>query len=214
MMTPFCTNVAPADRLSTRLYTQERGSMQVDTGGFGLGGAPLGNLYAPMSDAEAGAVLGAALARGVRYFDTAPHYGNGLSEHRVGAALRDVPRDRFVLSTKVGRLLDADPRAPRDQNGYVGVLPFVQRWDYSRDATLRSIEDSLQRLGLARIDYVYIHDVALDTHGNAWRQRWREVVAGAAPALSQLRAEKVIAGYGLGVNEVEPCLAALADADP
>jgi len=188
--------------------------MKVDTGGFGLGGAPLGNLYAPMSDTEAGAVMRAALARGVRYFDTAPHYGNGLSEHRMGMALRDVPRDRFVLSTKVGRLLVADPGAPRDQHGYVGVLPFVQRWDYSRDATLRSIEDSLQRLGLARIDYVYVHDVARDTHGDAWPQRWREVIAGAAPALSRLRAEGVIAGYGLGVNEVEPCLAALADADP
>src|SRR4051812_28780317 len=100
---------------------------------LGFGGAPLGNLYTPLSDAEAVALVRHAWARGVRYFDTAPHYGNGLSEHRLGAALRDQPRDAYRLSSKVGRLLRADTAAPRDQNGYVGVLPFVQRWDYSYD---------------------------------------------------------------------------------
>ena len=151
--------------------------------------------------------------RGVRYFDTAPHYGNGLSEHRIGAALREMPRDTYVLSTKVGRLLVPDAAAPRNQHGYVDVLPFVQRWDYSYDGTLRSVEDSLQRLGLARIDYVYIHDVARDAHGDDAPRRFREAMDGAVPALSRLRAEGAIAGFGLGVNEVQVCIDALAHAD-
>src|SRR5512144_1580218 len=98
--------------------------LAIDNAPFGFGGAPLGNLFAPVADDDAVALARAAYARGVRYFDTAPHYGNGLSEHRIGAALRDVPRDAFVLSTKVGRLLIPDSRAPREQHGYVGVLPF------------------------------------------------------------------------------------------
>jgi D-threo-aldose 1-dehydrogenase len=154
-----------------------------------------------------------AFDRGIRYFDTAPHYGNGLSEHRMGAALRALSRDDYVLSTKVGRLLIADRNAPREQNGYVDVLPFVQRWDYSADATLRSIEDSLQRLGLARIDYVFIHDVARDAHGDAQPERFREAMDGAVPALARLKAERVIAGFGLGVNDWQVCVDALAHAD-
>ncbi len=154
-----------------------------------------------------------AHARGVRYFDTAPHYGSGLSEHRIGAALREVPRDAFLLSTKVGRLLRPDAHAPRDQHGYVDVLPFTQRWDYSYDATLRSVEDSLQRLGLARIDLVFIHDVACDAHGDAQPQRFREAMEGAVPALARLKAEGAIAGFGLGVNEWQVCVDALAHAD-
>src|SRR5215468_10128845 len=124
---------------------------------LGFGGAPLGNLFSAIADDAATRLVRHAYDRGIRYFDTAPHYGNGLSEHRIGAALRDMPRDGFVLSTKVGRLLVADASAPRNQHGYVGGLPFVQRWDYSYDGALRSVEDSLQRLGLARIDCVYIH---------------------------------------------------------
>src|ERR1700741_3943498 len=114
---------------------------------LGFGGAPLGNLFAAIAEDDALKLVRHAYDRGIRYFDTAPHYGNGLSEHRMGAALRGLRRDAYVLSTKVGRLLVPDAHAPRDQNGYVGVLPFVQNWNYSRDATLRSIDDSLQRLG-------------------------------------------------------------------
>jgi D-threo-aldose 1-dehydrogenase len=117
------------------------------------------------------------------------------------------------LSTKVGRLLVPDTAAPREQHGYVDVLPNVQRWDYSYDGTLRSIDESLARLGLARIDYVYVHDVARDTHGDEQPQRFREVVDGALPALARLKAEGTIKGYGLGVNQWEPCVDALAYAD-
>ena len=188
--------------------------MKIDDTGFGFGGAPLGNLFAPITDADAVALVRDAYANGIRYFDTAPHYGNGLSEHRIGAALRNVPRDDFLLSTKVGRLLVPDPHAPRDQNGFVGVLPFVQRWDYSYDGTLRSVADSLQRLGQARVDYVFIHDVARDAHGDAQPQRFREAMDGAVPALARLRAEGAIRGYGLGVNDWQVCIDALGHADP
>jgi D-threo-aldose 1-dehydrogenase len=180
---------------------------------LGFGGAPLGNLFAAIADEAATDLVHHAFERGIRYFDTAPHYGNGLSEHRMGAALRALSRDDYVLSTKVGRLLIADRNAPREQNGYVDVLPFVQRWDYSADATLRSIEDSLQRLGLARIDYVFIHDVARDAHGDAQPERFREAMDGAVPALARLKAERVIAGFGLGVNDWQVCVDALAHAD-
>jgi D-threo-aldose 1-dehydrogenase len=180
---------------------------------LGFGGAPLGNLFAAIADEAATGLVHHAFDRGIRYFDTAPHYGNGLSEHRMGAALRALSRDDYVLSTKVGRLLIADRNAPREQNGYVDVLPFVQRWDYSADATLRSIEDSLQRLGLARIDYVFIHDVARDAHGDAQPERFREAMDGAVPALARLKAERVIAGFGLGVNDWQVCVDALAHAD-
>lgn len=180
---------------------------------FGFGAAPLGNLYEPLADDAAVGLVGHALARGVRYFDTAPHYGNGLSEQRVGRALRQAPRDEFTLSTKVGRLLVPDDAAPRTQNGYVDVLPYAQRWDYTHEGTLRSIDDSLRRLGLSRIDFVFIHDLAREVHGAEFRSRFREAMEGAVPALSERKAQGTIAGFGLGVNEWEVCVDVLANAD-
>jgi D-threo-aldose 1-dehydrogenase len=182
-------------------------------GPIALGAAPLGNLYARVADDEAAAVVRAAYSAGVRYFDTAPHYGNGLSEHRVGWALRGMPRSSYVLSSKVGRLLVPNEAAPCEQNGYVGVLPFVQHYDYGYDGTRRSIEDSLQRLGVARLDIVYIHDIDHATHGDAQPARFREAMNGAIPALAQLKREGTIAGYGLGVNDWQICIDALRHAD-
>lgn len=180
---------------------------------LGLGGASLGNLFAAMADDAATSLVRHAIDRGVRYIDTAPHYGHGLSEHRIGTALRESPRDTFLLSTKVGRLLTPDRNAPRDQHGYVDVLPYVQHWDYSHDGTLRSIDDSLQRLGMARIDYAFIHDVARDAHGDDQPRRFRAAMDGAVPALARLKAEGAIAGFGLGVNDWRVCVDALAHAD-
>jgi len=183
-------------------------------GRIGLGTAALGNLFAPVRDEDAAETVRRALALGVRYIDTAPHYGNGLSEHRVGAGLRGVARESVVLSTKVGRLLSADPDAPRDQYGYVGVLPFRQRFDYSRDGALRSIEDSLQRLGIAHIDIALIHDIDAFTHGpDAQPQRFREAMEGAYRALARLRGEGTIAAVALGVNDWRVCLDALKHGD-
>lgn len=180
---------------------------------LGLGGAPLGNLFRAMPDEDAIATIRQAVASGISYFDTAPHYGHGLSEHRFAVALREVARERFVLSTKVGRLLRADPRAPRDQHGYVDVLPFVQRYDYSYDGTLRSLEDSLQRLGLARVDIAYVHDLDTVTHGDAQPLRFRDAMEGGIPALARLKSEGTLGGYGIGVNDVQICLDTLAATD-
>jgi D-threo-aldose 1-dehydrogenase len=182
-------------------------------GPLALGTAPLGNLYARVPDPEAAAVVAYAVDAGIRYFDTAPHYGNGLAEHRLGAALRHVPRDSFVLSSKVGRLLVPDDAAPADQNSYIGVLPFVQRYDYGYEGTLRSIEDSLQRLGMARIDIIYIHDIDRATHGDAQPARFREAMDGAVLALAELKRAGSIVGYGLGVNDWRVCVDALKHAD-
>ena len=188
----------------------ERRIGKVALGPLGLGTAPLGNLFSPVAEKTAIETVRRADALGIGYIDTAPHYGNGLSEHRVGEALRAVPRDSFVLSTKVGRLLTADPSAPRDQHGYVHVLPFRQRFDYSHDGALRSVEDSLQRLGLARIDIALIHDIDAFTHGpEAQPRRFREAMEGALPALDRLRSEGVIGAVGLGVNDAGVCLDAL-----
>jgi len=182
--------------------------------GLGFGGAPLGNLFAPITEGDAIALVRHAWDRGIRYFDTAPHYGNGLSERRIGTALAGLPRDAFLLSTKIGRRLVPDASAARDQHGYVDVLPYVQQWDYSFDGTLACVEESLRRLGLARIDCVFIHDVARDAHGDSQPRRFREAMEGAVPALARLKAEGAIAGWGLGVNDWQVCVDALEHADP
>ncbi len=186
----------------------------VPHGPLGMGGAPLGNLFARIPDETAAAAIAAAWDADIRHFDTAPHYGAGLSEHRMGAMLRHYPRDEFTLSTKVGRLLDPVPDVPDIDEGFEGGLSFRRRLDYSHDGTLRSIEHSLQRLGLPRIDIVYIHDCAPDWLGPSWREQFDIAMTGAARALTRLREEGVIRAWGLGVNVAEPCVLALERADP
>lgn len=180
---------------------------------LGLGGAPLGNLFAPVADADARALLDAAWASGCRSFDTAPHYGHGLSERRIGDALRAQPRDSLTLSSKVGRLLTPDPGAPREQHGYVGGLPFRQHWDYSAAGIRRSVEDSLQRLGLARLDVAYVHDCDAATHGAHADAVRRQVIDEALPALRALQREGLVRAIGLGVNDVNVVLDVLNEAE-
>ncbi|WP_207481061.1 aldo/keto reductase [Arenibaculum pallidiluteum] len=183
-------------------------------GPLGFGGAPLGNMFAPVDEETAQGALAAAWDSGVRYFDTAPHYGSGLSEHRFGQALRARERDDFVLSTKVGRLLLPDESQPENPPFVKSGMPFRPVYDYSADGARRSIEDSLQRLGLARIDIAFIHDIAEDHHGALWTDMFETAMGGAAAALTRLREEGVIRAWGLGVNLTEPCLRALRMADP
>ena len=173
---------------------------------LGLGGAAIGNLFKAIPDAAARAVVRAALDDGCRSFDTAPHYGNGLSEHRFGDVLRGLPPGDRVLSTKVGRLLKPAPDAPREQNGYMEVLPFVQQWDYSAGGIRRSVEDSLQRLGVAHIDVAFIHDCDAVTHGSRYGAILEQVVTQAIPELQRMKAEGLIGHFGLGVNDVKVCL--------
>jgi D-threo-aldose 1-dehydrogenase len=180
---------------------------------LGFGGAPLGNLFHAVADDVAAALVRHAYASGARYFDTAPHYGHGRSERRIGDALRPLPRESYLLSTKVGRRLEPSPNAPRDQHGYIDTLPFTQRYDYTGDGVRRSLNDSLQRLGLARVDIVYVHDIDRATHGEAHPRRLADVLDGGLPALAQLKASGTIGGYGLGVNDVAICLDVLRYAD-
>ena len=180
---------------------------------LGLGGAPLGNLFEAMDDGQAQAMVLAALQSGCRSFDTAPHYGNGLSEHRLGTGLRGVARSGFMLSSKVGRLLLPRQDAPSEQNGYVGVLPFVQQWDYSAAGVRRSVQDSLQRLGLACLDVAYVHDCDRATHGANYPKVLQQVVQHALPELRRMQGEGLIGRVGIGVNEVQVCLDVLQQAD-
>ena len=187
--------------------TYSLGTTALRVSQVGFGGAPLGNLFAAFSDEVARETVEAALAVCIRYFDTAPFYGHGLSEHRLGAVLRDVPRDSFVLSTKIGRLLvPGEAQALADENLY-RPLPFDTPFDYSYDGTLRSFEDSLQRLGMNRIDILFIHDVDVWTHGSreAADTRFEEVMQGGYRALVKLRDEGAIGAIGAGLNEWDAC---------
>ncbi|MDR6951111.1 D-threo-aldose 1-dehydrogenase [Ancylobacter sp. 3268] len=175
---------------------------------LGFGAAPLGNMFRAIPEAEALATVEAAWNDGIRYFDNAPFYGAGLAEIRMGEALKGKPRDAYVISTKVGRIvLDEIDQAPRD-NGEKGDVfangrPNKVINDYSRDATLRSIEDSLKRLQTDHIDIVWVHDVAQDFYGDEWLAKFEEARTGAFDALDRLRDEGVIKAWGLGVNRVE-----------
>jgi D-threo-aldose 1-dehydrogenase len=179
---------------------------------LGLGGAPLGNLFQAVSEAEARALVDAAWASGCRSFDTAPHYGHGLSERRLGDALRLQARGSYVLSSKVGRLLVPDAQAARAQHGYVDILPFNQRWDFSAAGTRRSVEDSLQRLGLARLDVVYVHDPDALTHGANARAVLRQLLAETLPELLRMKEQGLIGAIGLGTNDVAIVLEVLREA--
>jgi len=174
-------------------------------GRLGFGAAPLGNMFREISEEEAAATVQAAWDQGIRYFDTAPIYGAGLSEQRLGKALAHVPRDQYTLSTKVGRLisdeLDPDARSGPFSDGLKNKIVT----DYSADATLRSIAASLERLNTDRLDIVFVHDVAQDAHGDEWIEHFNVARKGAFRTLTRLREEGVIKAWGLGVNRVEPC---------
>ena len=164
-------------------------------GPLAFGGAPIGNLGRPVTDEECHGALTAAWDAGVRYYDTAPHYGLGLSESRLGAGLNGRPRDEFFVSTKVGRLLEpASGSAGMDTEGYAVAATHVRVRDYSRDGVLRSLESSFERLGLDRVEIVFVHDP--DEH-------YREALDGAFPALEELRSQGVITSYGAGMNQSE-----------
>jgi D-threo-aldose 1-dehydrogenase len=186
-----------------------RSSLEVSTLGFG--GNALGNLYAVVDEAGARDAVRAAHLTGVTYFDTAPMYGHGLSERRMGDALRALPRDEFVLSTKVGRLLVPHGRVPPPRPSvaeggiFTGELPFLPTFDFSYDATLRSFEDSLQRLGLNRVDLLLIHDCDPWSQGDRYPQALRAVEHGALKALERLKAAGTIGAFGAGLNQAEAC---------
>ena len=174
---------------------------------LGFGTAPLGNLYKPLSDAAARATLAAAWDTGCRYIDTAPLYGLGLSETRLNPFLRDKPRDGYVLSTKVGRLLKACPPGERTGIGKFFETPSRREiYDFTHDGVMRSIEDSLERLGVDRIDILFAHDLDIANHGSwdALRTKLDELMQSGYKALLALRDQGVIGAFGAGINEWEP----------
>ena len=181
---------------------------------FSFGTAALGGLYRACPREIAMATLETAWDEGIRYFDTAPWYGFGLAERRTGDFLRDRSKEGYVLSTKVGRIMVpvADDKVP--EYGYVDPLPFDVRYDYSYDGIMRSVELSHARLGLNRIDILYVHDIGVYTHGaerNAFHLR--QLLDSGLKALDSLKSSGAIRAYGLGVNEVPVCLDVLRQAD-
>jgi D-threo-aldose 1-dehydrogenase len=180
------------------------GQSSVSVSVLGFGGAPFGAVGDRLSEAEAQAMVATAVRGGIRYFDTAPLYGHGLSERRVGRALQRVARDDFVLSTKVGRLL-----VPLEQGerfaGMRDQEPWSVQYDYSYDGAKRSLEESLERLGLDRVDVLFCHDIDVWTHGDGQPQVVASALTGALRALAELREQGVIGAFGIGVNEWPVC---------
>ena len=194
-----------------------RGGRTLDFTLLGFGSVPLGNYPQPLDESTCDSTVEAAWDCGIRYFDTAPVYGLGLAEARLGRVLRTLPRDQFVISTKVGRVLV--PCAEGEQNAkiFVKTPPYRFEFDYSYDGVMRSFEDSLRRLGLERVDILYVHDIDAIVHGDRERyeQRMRELFDnGGWRALDQLRSDGVITAIGAGVNEWQPCVRLLELADP
>jgi D-threo-aldose 1-dehydrogenase len=183
---------------------------------LGFGGAPLGNMQRVLSETEAEATVRTAWGGGLRYFDTAPLYGHGLSETRIGRALANAPRADFVISTKVGRVLEPCAIGQEAAGIYRATPALKTRFDYSRDGVLRSLEASLQRLGLDSVDILYVHDLEQGAHGAVgYGSRWDELTRGGGwRALDDLRRTGVVDALGLGVNEAAPCERMLAELDP
>ncbi|MEV7072488.1 aldo/keto reductase [Streptomyces sp. NPDC091972] len=187
------------------MRTHTLGGSGVPVSALAFGGAVIGNLYTEVTDEQAHEAVTAAWERGIRYFDTAPHYGLGLSERRLGEALRAFPRSEFTVSTKVGRRLEPTP-AHGDDLAHGFAVPAAHRrvWDFSADGVRRTLEASLERLGLDRVDVVYLHDP--DDHAE---QAFRE----GYPALEKLRSEGVVRAIGAGMNQTEMLTRFVRDTD-
>jgi D-threo-aldose 1-dehydrogenase len=171
---------------------------------LGMGTAAIGNLYRAISDAQATETVQAALDAGIRYFDTAPYYGFGLAEERLGRALAG--RSDAIVSTKIGRLLDPVAGVAGERHGFVDARPFEPRFDYSHDGVLRSFDTSLARLGRDRIEILFAHDIGRLIHGERHEAMRTQFLRDGYPAMRRLRDEGVIDAIGIGVNEVEICL--------
>jgi D-threo-aldose 1-dehydrogenase len=181
---------------------------------MGFGSAPLGNQFRAVPEEDARGVIQHAWDSGLRYFDTAPMYGHGLSEHRLGESLRAFPRDEYVLSTKVGRLLKPVPQGGLTSFFWVDMPPFEVVHDYGYDAIMRSFEDSMQRMGVSRFDILFIHDIDTWTHGEELqRQYFRTAMDSGYKALEKLRSEGLVKAIGVGCNEWQVCEAALRERD-
>ena len=200
--------------MTARTFEKRRiGRTDLEVTTLGLGGASLAGIFSAVPAEQARATVAHALDVGINYVDTAPQYGLGRSEHLVGDALRE-RREGVVLSSKVGRLLKPVEPAEQDKGNWVDPLPFNQLYDYSYDGVMRSFEDSQQRLGLNRIDILYVHDIGVATHGvEGNKPLWAQLAGGGYKALRELRDAGVIKAIGLGVNEWQVLMDAFALGD-
>ncbi|WP_027796751.1 aldo/keto reductase [Paraburkholderia acidipaludis] len=190
------------------------GRTALEVSALSLGTAPLGGLYRDLTEEEAQDTVDAAWDAGLRFFDTAPHYGHTKAEHRLGAALRRRPRGEFVLSTKVGRHFVPRTHPYDGSEGWQDPLPFEAIYDYTRDGILRSFEDSQQRLGIVEIDILLVHDIGRFTHGDRNAHYWRQLTEGGGfRALDELRSAGMVKALGFGVNEREVILEAMREFD-
>ncbi len=189
------------------------GRVDLEVTPFGFGTAPIGNIFREIDEATSDAMIQEAWSQGVRYYDTAPMYGHGLSELRTGHSLRWKNRDDLVLSSKVGRILKPARKADIDYAPWTNAGRFTMHFDYSYDGTMRSFEDSLQRLNLERMDICFIHDIDVFTRGDEQPEVFKQAMDGAWKALSELRDQGVVKAIGVGVNEWEVCHAALQRRD-
>ena len=183
---------------------------------FGLGGVPLGNEFEVITDEDAYKTLDAAWSAGVRYYDVSPWYGLGLAERRFGYFLHNKNRDEYILSSKVGKLLKASRQNDAKSNFPFSPSPNNVVFDYTADGVRRSVEDSLQRLGVSNLDIVFVHDLSSDNKllPTPWQQQFEIALKGAFPALDRMKAEGIIRGWGIGVNTPEPILRVMQESDP
>lgn len=200
--------------MTIRTFEKRRiGETELEVTTLGLGCASLAGIFSAVPAEQARATVRHALDAGINYVDTAPQYGLGRSEHLVGDALREAPM-RPILSSKVGRLLRPVDPASQDKGNWVDPLPFNQHYDYSYDGVMRSFEDSRQRLGLEKIDILYVHDIGASTHGTEGNKPlWAQLVGGGYRALRELRDGGVVKAIGLGVNEWQVLMDAFALGD-
>ncbi|MDT5148664.1 MAG: D-threo-aldose 1-dehydrogenase [Mycobacterium sp.] len=178
-----------------------------------FGAAPIGNFNGVFSDAGAEDMISQAWDQGIRYFDTAPGYGNGLSEHRLGHALRTRDRSELVLSTKVGRVLAPTLDAPSVNGQYLEIPPFVADYDYSYDGVMRAVEQSMQRMLTDHFDVLFIHDCDRYTHGSTAPELFHQAIVSAFPALESLREQQVVKAIGFGINETDLMVEAVKATD-
>lgn len=189
------------------------GRVDLDVTAFAFGTAPVGNIFAEIDEATSDAMFQRSWDAGVRFFDTAPMYGHGLSELRTGQSLRWKRREDFVLSSKVGRVLKPARRGEIDFAPWSNAAPFTMAFDYSYDGTMRSFEDSLQRMALESIDILFIHDIDVFTRGKDQPEVFRQAMDGCWKALESLRSQGLVKAIGVGVNEWEVCHEALKQRD-
>lgn len=208
----------PGDAADRRTATAASGRRALGASGLRLtpltlGAAPLGNFYRVMTSSQANAIIDTAWDLGVRTFDTAPMYGFGLGEHRLGSALDGRPADERIISTKVGRLMRPSATKGRDTGLWIDPAPFEPHYDYSYDGVMRSVEDSMCRLLVDRLEIALIHDIDVAHHGDDQPARFKEAIEGAHRALVDLKTAGVVQAIGVGVNETAVCTEFMKHAD-